>query len=59
MQPDQFPTPEPAAAVALNVTVVPSLKRPTHLVPQSMPGGELVRVPFPIPDLSTETPWPK
>ncbi len=59
MQPDQFPTPEPAAAVAFSVTVAPLLKRATHLVPQSMPGGELVRVPFPMPDFSTETMCPK
>src|SRR5690348_5803110 len=58
MQPPQLPTPEPAAAVALSVTLEPPLKFAPHLLPQSMPGGVLFTVPVPIPDLVTDRKLP-
>jgi hypothetical protein len=40
---------EPAAAVAVNVTRVPSLKSAAQTTPQSIPAGLLVTVPVPEP----------
>src|SRR5688572_2205154 len=40
---------EPGAAAAFNETVVPSSNCPEHVPPQSMPTGEDVTVPSPLP----------
>jgi hypothetical protein len=40
---------DPFAATAVNVTIVPSLKLPEHVVPQLIPVGLLVTVPVPVP----------
>ena len=44
---------EPAAEVAVKVTVVPLLNAAAHVVPQEIPAGVLVTVPVPEPDLLT------
>jgi hypothetical protein len=56
----QMPTPEhpapdhpanvdPVAAVAVSVTSVPAAKSYEQVAPQSIPAGELVTVPDPLP----------
>jgi hypothetical protein len=40
---------EPAAGVAVSVTVLPLGKLPEHVAPQLIPAGELVTVPLPAP----------
>src|SRR5438445_266287 len=40
---------EPAAGAAVSVTVLPLAKLAVHVAPQSMPAGELVTVPLPVP----------
>ncbi len=40
---------EPAAALAVSVTAVPLVKLAAQVAPQSMPAGELVTVPLPVP----------
>ena len=44
---------EPGAAVAANVTGVPLVTVTEHVVPQSSPGGVIVTVPEPLPDVTT------
>ncbi len=44
---------EPAAGVAVRVTVVPLGKAAEHMVPQSIPAGLLVTLPLPLPALVT------
>src|SRR5438132_6829110 len=44
---------EPAAAVAVSVTVVPPAKLAEQVAPQVIPTGELVTVPLPVPALLT------
>ena len=39
--------PEPAAATAVSVTLVPSVKSAAQVAPQAMPAGLLVTVPVP------------
>ena len=48
---------EPVDGVAVSVTLVSLEKRAEHTVPQSMPAGELVTTPEPVPDLVTDTTW--
>jgi hypothetical protein len=43
---------EPAAAVAVSVTVDPLAKSCSQVAPQAMPAGELVIEPFPVPALA-------
>ena len=44
---------EGAAGLAVNVTVVLTGKAAEQLEPQSMPAGELVTLPVPVPDFVT------
>jgi hypothetical protein len=44
---------EPAAGVAVKVTSVPTSNEAEQLEPQSIPSGELVTEPDPVPDLDT------
>src|SRR5207249_736759 len=44
---------EPAAGVAVSVTVVPLAKLAVHIAPQVIPAGELVTVPLPVPAVLT------
>jgi hypothetical protein len=44
---------EPAAAVCVNVTIVPLAKVAVHAVPQLIPAGALVTVPVPVPASAT------
>jgi hypothetical protein len=44
---------EPAPAAALRVTAVPDWKVVLHRAPQSMPAGEEVTVPVPVPTFTT------
>lgn len=44
---------EPESAAAVNVTVSPALKEAEQVEPQSMPEGELVTVPDPVPAFVT------
>src|SRR5205823_3595817 len=44
---------EPAAGVAVSVTVVPLAKLAVHVAPQVIPAGELVTVPLPVPAVLT------
>src|SRR5216117_4037851 len=47
--PLQPPKVEPAAGAAVSVTAVPLAKLAAQVAPQSMPAGELVTVPLPVP----------
>src|SRR2546422_7812929 len=47
--PLQPPKVEPAAGAAVSVTAVPLVKLAAQVAPQSMPAGELVTVPLPVP----------
>src|SRR5438132_1394 len=47
--PLQPPKVAPAAGAAVSVTVVPLAKLAAQVAPQSMPAGELVTVPLPVP----------
>jgi len=47
--PLQPPKVEPAAGPAVSVTAVPLVKLAAQVAPQSMPAGELVTVPLPVP----------
>ena len=47
--PLQPPKVEPAARAAVSVTAVPLAKLAAQVAPQSMPAGELVTVPLPVP----------
>ena len=40
---------EPPAGAAVSVTAVPLVKLAAQVAPQSMPAGELVTVPLPVP----------
>jgi hypothetical protein len=51
--PDHPANVDPAGAVAVSVTAVPSSKRALHVAPQSMPDGDDVTVPVPPPALVT------
>ena len=51
--PLQFAKTEPAAGRAVRVMFVPAIKTAEQLLPQSIPAGELVTVPAPLPDLKT------
>jgi hypothetical protein len=53
--PDQPVKVDPAAGAAVKVTDVPSLNDVEQVEPQLMPAGELVTVPDPEPDLTTES----
>jgi hypothetical protein len=44
---------EPAAAVAVSVTIVPEANDAEQVAPQSIPAGELVTEPEPVPALLT------
>jgi hypothetical protein len=46
--PDQPLNTEPAAAVAVSVTLVPGVNVAEHVAPQLMPAGELATVPLPV-----------
>ena len=50
--PNQPPKVEPLAGVAVRVTTLPGVKVALQVAPQSMPSGELVRVPVPDPVLA-------
>jgi hypothetical protein len=45
---------EPASGVAVRVTAVPEAYDAEQVGPQSIPAEELVTVPVPVPDLTTE-----
>jgi hypothetical protein len=47
--PLQPPNVEPATGVAVNVTTVALVKEAEQVLPQLMPPGLLVTVPFPVP----------
>ena len=51
--PDQPVNVDPASAEAVRVTLVPDVKYALHVWPQLIPGGVLVTVPLPVPDLET------
>jgi hypothetical protein len=53
--PDQPANVEPAAGTGVRATLVPLAKSCEHVDPQSIPEGELLTVPAPFPDLSTES----
>jgi len=44
---------EPAAGIGVRITVVPLVTVTEHVVPQSSPGGVIVTVPEPLPDVTT------
>ena len=48
---------ELASGTAVRLTSLPCLKSAAHVVPQSIPAGELVTVPVPVPDLVTLSWW--
>jgi hypothetical protein len=54
--PDQPLNAEPAAGAAVSVTLVPETKALEQVVPQSIPAGELVTVPVPVPLFVTVSP---
>jgi hypothetical protein len=43
----------PPVGVAVSTTLVPEVKDAVHVVPQLMPAGLLVTVPFPFPESVT------
>jgi hypothetical protein len=49
--PDQPAKTEPEAADAVSVTDIPGAYEALQVVPQLIPGGELVTVPLPVPSL--------
>jgi hypothetical protein len=51
--PDQPMKVAPVPATAVRVTTVPGLKEALQVVPQSMPDGEEVTVPVPVPVVMT------
>src|SRR3954452_4813259 len=51
--PPQDPNVDPASAVGVRVTIVPSAKSAAQVAPQLMPAGVLVTVPLPPPVLLT------
>ena len=51
--PDQPVKVDPDEGSAVNVTVVPSVNDALQVEPQSIPGGSLVTLPSPVPDLET------
>src|SRR6185312_10496834 len=51
--PDQPANVEPLAGAAVKVTVVPCVNGCEHVAPQSIPAGELVTEPDPVPALET------
>ena len=53
--PDQPMKVLPEDAAAVRVTTVPVAKEAAQLVPQEMPAGLLVRVPWPMPDREVYT----
>ena len=44
---------EPAAAIAVSVTVAPFVKSASQVAPQAIPAGLLVTVPLPVPAFVT------
>ena len=48
---------EPTSAVAVSVTTVPKSYTSVQSMPQSMPRGELVTPPFPVPAFVTVSVW--
>jgi hypothetical protein len=52
-QPDQSEKVELSSAIAVRVTVVSLAYAPVQSLPQSIPAGELVTEPFPVPDFIT------
>jgi hypothetical protein len=58
--PEQPPPDQPAnvdddPASVVNVTCVPLAKSLEHVEPQSMPAGELVTMPDPLPSSATDS----
>jgi hypothetical protein len=53
--PDQPANDDPDPAVAVNVTCVPLAKSCEQVEPQSIPAGELVTVPDPLPANATNS----
>jgi hypothetical protein len=51
--PDQPSKIDPLSGAAVKVTLVPVLNAKSHVAPQSMPLGELVTTPVPLPSLIT------
>ena len=49
---------EPASGVAVTVTAVPDANEAEQVAPQSIPAGELVTVPEPVPAFVTVSEWP-
>ena len=54
LTPLQLAKVEPLLGVAVRVTVVATGKVAPHVLPQSIPTGELVTVPLPLPAFATE-----
>ena len=52
--PDQLAKVEPVPAVGVRVTSWPAGKFAAHVEPQSMPAGDDLMVPVPVPDLEIE-----
>ena len=52
---DQPTNVDPLAGVAVNVTVTLAANRASHVLPQSIPLGDDMTVPFPFPLLSTSS----
>jgi hypothetical protein len=53
--PDQPSNEDPDPVVAVNVTCVPLAKSCEQVEPQSMPAGELVTLPNPLPANATDS----
>jgi len=53
--PDQPANDEPGAGVAVKVTSIPLAKSCEQVEPQSIPAGELVTVPDPLPTDATDS----